>query len=1187
MSGPTTSVTGLTENTVYTFSAWSDGNCTTGNRLATAPALATLPPQPPKPSRSSGVGTPVVISAVLGGGAAPIVRWEYKRKAGSGNYDATWRPIASTSKALIHEITDLTAGVAWRFKVRAVNASGAGAESEESRPVTPQAVTLTASAVEATTAALTPGNYIGTWYYKRITPGGSSYCVQVSNRAVLEYLDTGTSYTYKAFSDRDCPAASELASETFLTRPGQVAGVTATAGAASLNVDWTARTDTVTGYKVQWKSGPQDWSTTRETTATTNATALTGLTNGATYTIRVAATNATGAGAWSAGATGTPSASATTLTASAIQATTATLTIVNHSGRWYHKRTVPSGGECSTAVTGTTAYLTALTAGTNYTFKAYSDSNCTAGNELASVPFLTRPERVTGLTAAARPRSLAVGWTAVTGADSYKVQWKSGTQDLGSHREATVSGTTHTIPSLTNATAYVIRVAATNATGTGAWSTHATATPAPVSLTASAVRPTTATLTLTSHGGPWYHKHTVPGGGRCSAAVAGATADLTGLDAGTRYTFTAYGDRDCATELAAAAPFLTPLAQVTGVTVATGQRSLAVSWTAVTRADSYTVQWRSGTQGYEHGGAREATVESGTAYTIPSLTNGTAYTVRVRAVDTAGGAGEWSAEAAGTPAAVTLTASDVEATTATLTIANHTGAWSYKRPGQGSCGSVETGAFTASLAHLVPGTSYTYKAYRTVGCSGLAPTELTTDETDAHFLTKPGQVTGVTAASGNASLVVSWTALSGTLTGYKVQWKSGSDEYDTDARQKEVTSGTSTTITGLTDGAGYTVRVIGYNATGDGAASVEASATPAATLTASAVEAGTATLTISSHPGSWYYRYTVPSGDTSCTEASGATERLDGLTAGTSYTFKAYGDRGCATEATSDATDAELLTKPGQVTGVTVTPGNTSLAVSWTAASGTVTGYRVQWKSSNESWDTTRQSTVTGGATGDTITDLTNGAAYTVRVTAYNATGDGAASAETSAAAAATLTASAVEADTATLTIDHTGGWYWKRTAPATPPDTCSTVVGGGTKTASLAGLDAGTSYTFKAYGDAICTEELTSDATDADFLTRPGQVTGVTVTSADASLAVSWTAPGGTVTATRCSGGRATRASTPRGRSPSPAPPAAPSRVWRVWKAAPPTPSGSPRTTPPATAPPRRRRAARPPRPPPRSPPT
>ena len=274
------------------------------------------------------------------------------------------------------------------------------------------------------------------------------------------------------------------------------------------------------------------------------------------------------------------------------------------------------------------------------------------------------------------------------------MQWKSGTQDYDAAREATVSGgaTTHTIPSLTNDTAYTIRVRADNATGAGAWSADAAGTPAAVTLTASAVGTATAKLTLAGHGGRWYYKYTVPGGdtsctpvsGTAADPVRGAAADLTGLDAGTRYTFTAYRDAICATELASAAPFLTGPGQVTGVAAAARPRSLAVGWPAVTGAASYTVQWKSGAQRYESGGAREAAVGSATAYTIPSLTNGTAYTIRVRAANTTG-AGAWSADAAGTPAAVTLTASAVGTRTATLTLANHDGVWYYRNMFHGGC----------------------------------------------------------------------------------------------------------------------------------------------------------------------------------------------------------------------------------------------------------------------------------------------------------------------------------------------------------------------------------------------------------------------------------------------------------------------------------------------------------------------
>ena len=843
VSGPTTGVTGLTAGTSYTFEAYSDSACTTANKLATAAAHATLPPAPGKPTVSvagQAIGA-VQLGALLGGGAARVMRWEYAKQAGNGGYDATWTQIDNaTAKLLLHTVTGLAPGTAYRFKVRAVNASGAGA-SAESDVVTPRGQALTASAVEAATATLTLSGHTGNWYHKRITPSGDDTCTQVTTPAAsLSTLDTGTSYTFKAYSDSNCTAANELAAATFLTKPGQVTGVAATAGYASLNVGWTARTDAAAGYKVQWKSGAQGWSATREAAATTNATALTGLANAVTHTLRVAAVNATGAGAWSADATGTPSASAKTLTASAVQATTATLTIVNHSGDWYHKHTVPGGGQCSaTAVSGTTASLGDLDTGTHYIWTAYSGANCTAGTELASVPFLTAPGQVTGVTAAARHESLAVGWTAASGAASYTVQWKSGAQDYesGGAREATVRGgatTTRTIPALTNGTAYTIRVRATNATGDGAWSADAAGTPG-AALTASAVGTTTATLALAGHDGAWYYRHTVPAGDTSCTRAGGATASLDGLTAGTRYTFRAYRDAVCATEIASAAPFLTAPGRVTGVTATARHQSLVVGWTAVGGAASYTVQWRSGTQRYESGGAREATVGHGTtAYTIKSLTNDTVHTLRVRA-DNATGAGAWSADATGTPAAVTLTASAVEAATATLTLANHGGDWYWKYTvpsGDTSCTAAGSAA-TASPAGLDAGTSYTFKAYGDAACA----TELTSDATDAELLTKPARVTGVTAAPGNASLSVGWTASSDTVTGYKVQWKSGAESYNDGARQIAVTGLTTTaaTVTGLTNGTASTVRVTAYNATGGGAPSAEASATPAATLTASAV----------------------------------------------------------------------------------------------------------------------------------------------------------------------------------------------------------------------------------------------------------------------------------------------------------------------------------------------------------------
>ena len=72
-----------------------------------------------------------------------------------------------------------------------------------------------------------------------------------------------------------------------------------------------------------------------------------------------------------------------------------------------------------------------------------------------------------------------------------------------------------------------------------------------------------------------------------------------------------------------------------------------------------------------------------------------------------------------------------------------------------------------------------------------------------------------------------------------------------------------------------------------------------------------------------------------------------------------------------------------QVLGVSVTPGNAQLVVTWTAVD-TATGYTVQWTSSGQGYNTgDRQATVTSGSTTRyTIPSLANGTEYTVRVIA-------------------------------------------------------------------------------------------------------------------------------------------------------------------------------------------------------------
>ena len=91
-------------------------------------------------------------------------------------------------------------------------------------------------------------------------------------------------------------------------------------------------------------------------------------------------------------------------------------------------------------------------------------------------------------------------------------------------------------------------------------------------------------------------------------------------------------------------------AQVTGLMVEPGNAQLVVEWMAVANAAGYEVQWKSGGQSYNTSD-RQATITSGltTSHTISSLTNGTEYTVRVRATRTGANSGAYSAEVLETP----------------------------------------------------------------------------------------------------------------------------------------------------------------------------------------------------------------------------------------------------------------------------------------------------------------------------------------------------------------------------------------------------------------------------------------------------------------------------------------------------------------------------------------------------------
>ena len=186
-------------------------------------------------------------------------------------------------------------------------------------------------------------------------------------------------------------------------------------------------------------------------------------------------------------------------------------------------------------------------------------------------------------------------------------------------------------------------------------------------------------------------------------------------------------------------------------------------------------------------------------------------------------------------------------------------------------------------------------------------------------------------------------------------------------------------------------RISGFWSDSDGPVKFKVTATepPTATLAASNVKAWSATLTISGHPGSWYYKANAAP-HASCTGPVHATsEALTGLTASTSsYVYTAYSDSSCKNVVATAASFSTLDPPPARIDSVTLSRGSGTLILSWTAPADngfTITRYDVEYKTSSA---TTWTSGGTSTTTSKTVSSVTNATSYDVRVRAVNANGN-------------------------------------------------------------------------------------------------------------------------------------------------------------------------------------------------------
>ena len=514
----------------------------------------------------------------------------------------------------------------------------------------------------------------------------------------------------------------------------------------------------------------------------------------------------------------------------------------------------------------------------------YKESVTSQATEVVAATVPSAPQRMT-VTSGSQTQELDVSWqapssnggSAVTG---YRVQWKESTDiwdTADDVSEATETGTTHTISGLTGGVEYAVRVMASNDVGDGPASTEVKGTPAggvpeqtvepensaPTGLPSISGTPqvdqtlTADTSNIDDEDGlaNVSYRYQWGAGGSDIDGATGSTYTLTYSEQGQTIQVQVFftDDADNAETLTSAATVAVAAAPNRG---ATGQPSisgtpqvgqtLTADTSNISDLDGITnptfaYQWRSG--GLTIIGA------TGSTYTLTAGDQGKTITVRVRFTDdrnniesrisnaTAAVAAKPNTAPAGLPT-ISGTPQVGETLTAdTSAIADDDGltgvSYSYQWIANDGTTDTDIAGQTDSAYTLTDDDAG--KAIRVrVSFTDDADNQefLTSADTDTVAATKPGVPGRLNIFPHDAeALDVYWEAPASDggsdITGYKVQWKDSADSWDTLADVSEATaSGTIHTITGLTDGVEYSVRVLATNGVGDSPPSVEQTGTP-------------------------------------------------------------------------------------------------------------------------------------------------------------------------------------------------------------------------------------------------------------------------------------------------------------------------------------------------------------------------
>lgn len=450
-----------------------------------------------------------------------------------------------------------------------------------------------------------------------------------------------------------------------------------------------------------------------------------------------------------------------------------------------------------------------------------------------------------------------------------------------------------------------------------------------------------------------------------------------------------------------------PSAPITlAVTPASSQVSL--TWAAPTNLGNgvvtdYIVQYKVGTSWVPFIDG----TSPNTFAVVPDLTNGTTYSFKVAAVNSAG-QGAFSAAVDGTPAGLPGAATALSATKTTTTAAL---TWTSPVSDGGS-------AITDYIVEYKRSDDSLWTTFAD-GVSTAPSASITglLDQITYDVQVTPKNVVGsgpsvstvtLSVTNNNASLALSWAANTdgATIVNHIVQHRVLGASVWTDTNTSS--TGRTASIAGLTNGTDYEVRVArmladsvvsSYTSTVRGKPFTFASA-PVLSA-APGISQVTLTWVAPASNGSPISDYTLHYRATSATNWTILTDGISlntssviiGLTNGTSYDFEVAAINGAGTSSFSTAAVATPRRTPGAISGLTLTAAAGGLLATWVAPTDNggspITDYEVQYKElSSTVWRTLVHPVTT--VTTHSIANLDGLARYSVRIAAVNAAGIGA-----------------------------------------------------------------------------------------------------------------------------------------------------------------------------------------------------